>query len=98
MPNRLIRFETHAGVPVKTGETRLIPFTKALVIQIPGLPGGLVWNRPVSVLEISPDGQERLLPIEDKTRQVQISLFAATLLSIAALSTIFAIINKQKEK
>lgn len=98
MPNRMIRFETHAGAPVKSGDTRLIPFTKALVIQFPGLPGGLVWNRPVSVLAISPDGEEHLLPIEDKTRQIQISLFASAIMSIAILSTILTIINKWKEK
>lgn len=98
MPTRLIRFETHAGAPVKSGETRLIPFTKALIIQFPGFPGGLVWNRPVSVLAISPNGEEQLLPIEDKTRQLQISLFASAVASIAILSAILAIINKKKEK
>jgi hypothetical protein len=31
--------------------------------------GGLIWNRPASVLTVDADGRERLLPVQDITRQ-----------------------------
>jgi len=66
----LLNIETHSAQPVTWQGVRLVPFAQSLRIQIPGLGGGLVWNRPVSVLAVYPDGREEVLPVRDPTRQV----------------------------
>lgn len=76
-----MHFETQSGNPVTVKGTTLTPFSQALRIQIPGLNGGLVWNRPVSVLAVSPDGQEQVIPIPDITRMIQLGLLGVSLLA-----------------
>lgn len=79
MTDRWIHIETRAGEPVQTGETRLIPLARSMRLQIPGLSGGLVWNRPVSVVASTASGQQ-VLPVPDVTRRSQLVLLGAGLL------------------
>ncbi len=76
--------ETRAGSPIRVGQTRLIPFTQTIRVQLPGmpgrLPGGMVWRRPTAILAQSPDGRETVVPIRDITRQAQLTLFGLGLL------------------
>ncbi len=72
-----IRYETRMGEPYDTPGGRITPFSKALVIQLPGVQGGLVWNRPVSVLVTRKDGQEQVIPVVDVTRIILTSLTGA---------------------
>lgn len=39
-------------------------------LRIPGGRGGIIWNRPASVLVIAADGTEQVVRIPDRTRQV----------------------------
>ena len=78
MPD-FIKFETHAGNAVQVGTYQITPFVQTLRIEIPGMLGGLIWNRPVSVLARSASGQEQVLPVQDITRQVQLALLFASL-------------------
>ncbi len=80
MPDRLIEYETRTGDPIQAGNTTLIPFGKVLVIRLPGLPGGLIWNRPISVLATTPDGQEQVIRIVDQTRLAQLSILGASII------------------
>lgn len=80
MPNRFFEYETRTGDPILAGDTTLLPFGKVLRIQLPGLPGGLIWNRPISVLATTPDGQEQVIRIVDVTRLAQLAVFGAALL------------------
>ena len=66
----LIRFETHAGETIQLGNARLIPFSQSLHIQIPGLWGGAIWERSVSILVMREDGSEEIIPVQDITRYV----------------------------
>jgi hypothetical protein len=72
--------ENYSGQPVSYRGTTIIPFSRVLRIQIPGISGGLIWNRPVSVLTVDADGQERLFPVRDITRQVVWGLLGLTFL------------------
>jgi hypothetical protein len=47
-------------------------------VTIPGMNGGLIWNRPVSILVQTKDGEEQVLSIPDVTRQTIWMLFGAT--------------------
>jgi hypothetical protein len=75
-----ITLETNAGEPVKVGDKTLTPLAQALRIKLPGFQGGLVWNRPASVVVQSADGQEQVLPVRDITRQAVWLILGAGLL------------------
>jgi hypothetical protein len=81
----LIEIETHAGEPIQAGLLKVTPFSKALILRLPGFPGGLIWNRPASLLVQTADGQEQVLPVADVTRRAQWLLLGAGLLGAALI-------------
>jgi hypothetical protein len=74
MPDKFIQVENRAGRIIEAGHHQIMPVSQAVRLQIPGLPGGLIWNRPISVVVTTPDGQEQILPIRDVTRIAQLTL------------------------
>ncbi len=72
-----LRMETRAGKTTQAGGRSLTPFSQALILSFPGMLGGLVWNRPVSVLVREPDGSEIVIPVVDRTRQIELALLGA---------------------
>ena len=95
MPERLLNFEQKAGDPMIIGDIRIIPFAQTLQLQFPRWrSGGLIWNRPASVLVVTRDGQEQVLPIHDVTRRMQLSLFGAGILGVLLIGILFRILNK----
>ncbi len=64
----------HVGQSLKLGESEVTPYSRATIVQLPGL--SLVWNRPAGVLVKRSDGSEADLPIRDVTRIAQIALLA----------------------
>ena len=77
--NDFISMETHSGDPIEMGEHLVIPFAQTLRIRFPGLNGGVIWNRPASVLARNSDGTEEVIPVPDVTRQIQWALLFASL-------------------
>ena len=73
-----IQTETKAGEAITIGETKIVPFSKSVRVQIPGRQGGLIWNRPASLLVVSSDGEEQIIPIVDVTRQALWALLGAS--------------------
>jgi hypothetical protein len=73
----LLQIENKAGTPVLAGRTRIIPFAQSVRLDFPGFPGGVVWNRPFSILVVSANGEEQVIRIVDVTRRIQIALLAA---------------------
>lgn len=80
-----ITTETQVGEPVSIGDTTIVPMAKSLRFQIPKLQGGLIWNRPVSLLVREPDGNEEVLHIRDVTRRVQFGLILGSLAGLLAV-------------
>ena len=74
MLDRFIHVENRAGSIIQAGDNQIMPISQAIRLQIPGLSGGLIWNRPVSVVVTAPDGQEQVLPIRDVTRIAQLAI------------------------
>jgi hypothetical protein len=89
----IVHNETHAGQPIKHGDIKIIPMARSLTIQIPGLPGGLIWNRPISVITQMPDGQEQVIPVQDITRQVQMGILGI-MTGIYFIFCIIHLVNK----
>lgn len=94
--NKLFSYETMIGDPVFVGSTRIIPFAQALRIRLPFINGGLVWNRPASVLVTRPDGEEQVLRVPDITRRVQLALLGG-IIGLLISGIISARIRKEKE-
>lgn len=98
MPKSWFTYEQKAGDPVQIGSRKLVPFARALHLRNPHwLPGGLIWNRPVSVLVVEADGSERILPVLDITRQIQFSLLGAGMAGALLIWSIFRIYEQKKE-
>ena len=76
----LIEIETRAGQPYQAGSLKITPFSRALIVRPHGMPGGLIWNWPSSLLVQTADGQEQTLPVVDVTRRAQWLLLGAGLL------------------
>ncbi len=96
MTARPITLEIQAGKAMRAGKVKLIPFSKVLKLQIPGLPGGLVWNRPASVVAVSADGQEEVIPIPDVTRSLQLSILAGGFLGGLMIWFLMRILKQMK--
>ena len=74
MPGQWIEYQSQAGQAIPYGEQELVPITRWLRLKLPGLPGGLIWNRPAAVVVREPDGSQRVLPVRDLTRLIQVAL------------------------
>ena len=74
-----ITIETRPGETIQAGENKVTPFSQAIKLVLPRPMGGLVWNRPVSVLVQGLDGSEEVLPVKDITRIAQLALLGVGL-------------------
>lgn len=74
------------GKPQMVDGWTLVPLSQALVIQLPGLQGGLVWNRPLGVWVSRDGGQEHFLPIRDPTRTVILAMLAGAISFLLVMS------------
>jgi hypothetical protein len=86
-----ITIETLSGISIQTGTNKITPFSQAVKLMLPGSRGGLIWNRPVSVLVQGFDGSENVLPVVDVTRIAQIALLGIGL----AFGFLFWLINRR---
>jgi hypothetical protein len=100
----ILSYETQAGQPIRHGNVTLVPFARTLRFRLPWhFPGvnwgfGLAWSRPVSVLAVTDDGQEQVIPVRDVTRQVQLGLVGACLGMAILIGVIEVLRFKKTEK
>ena len=80
--SQLIQIETRWGKPIESNGRKIIVQSRALQINLPILNGGIVWNRPVSVLVLAEQGSDQLVPVRDVTRIVQVLLFVNALVVV----------------
>jgi hypothetical protein len=74
------------GEPIQAGEWTIVPIARAFIIQIPGLRGGLVFNRPSALRVSRADEPARVIPVVDVTR--------LTILGIGMLAFLAAILAR----
>lgn len=103
MLSRWVEVETHAGPPVAAGEYQIIPLAQSwrLKLPLPMIGGGVVWNRPVSVVVQTPDGGERVLGVRDTTRQAQAALLgvsAAVVMLAWVVARLIAVMRKSEKE
>jgi hypothetical protein len=80
MRDNFLHVENMAGRSIQAGANRIVPVSQSVRLQVPGFQGGVIWNRPVSIVVTTPDGQEQVLPIRDITRIAQLTVFGAAIL------------------
>jgi hypothetical protein len=79
MGKNFIIQQTSAGEPLEINNLTLYPVARSYRISIPAIRGGFIWNRPLAVIVEGRDGDRQVLPIIDRTRQLQIAIFTAGL-------------------
>ena len=72
---QFIQIETRWGKPIQANGRKIIVQSRALQINLPFLSGGIVWNRPVSLLVLAEQGPDQFIPVRDVTRIVEVLLF-----------------------
>lgn len=77
MWKQFIQIEDRIGEPISANGAVITPVARVLHVAIPGLHGGLIWNRPVAVHVRTAAGEELTVPVRDVTRQVQWGLLAS---------------------
>lgn len=73
MSEKWFEWQMKQGEPVVAGDKTITPQSQGLVIRLPI--GGLVWNRPVSVL-VEQNGRTEEIPVVDVTRTAVLTLAA----------------------
>ena len=79
MPISPLRIETRNGRPLRVKGAQVHVRSQVVQLRLPDAHGGLIWNRPVSVVVRRPDGQEQILPILDVTRSAVLALLVLSL-------------------
>ena len=84
MQTSLFRIGTLSGPPIDVPYGQVYVRSQFVQLRFPALrvQGGLIWNRPVTVVVRHLNGQERTIPIVDATR---ITLVALTGLGLATV-------------
>ena len=71
-----VSWETQSGMPIQVDNRTITPQSQTLTVQTPF--GGMVWNRPSSVV-VEENGRIEHHPIIDVTRMALITFFVTTL-------------------
>ena len=81
MPNSYLGIETRASTPVQVNDARIYLRAQAVQLRFPFVHGGLIWNRPASVVVRRDGGQEQVLLVPDVTRNALIGLLVLNLVT-----------------
>jgi LPXTG-motif cell wall-anchored protein len=74
MHSSLVRIETLTGHPLTIQDAQLYVRSQLVQLRFPTVNGGLIWNRPVAIVVRTLNGQEKIIPISDRTRTVMFTL------------------------
>ena len=81
MAEKFLIQQTSAGEPVTAGDMKIYPVARSYRLNFPPGHGGIVWNRPRSVIVEDAMGRRQIIPIRDYTRRMQIVILAAGLVT-----------------
>ncbi|MGQ9501609.1 MAG: hypothetical protein ACUVSF_04995 [Anaerolineae bacterium] len=84
MAQPFIHIRTNVGKAIHINGNTIVPIARSVHIQLPLLPGGLIWNRPTAILVRQSDGTEYTLPVHDVTRRLQVLVMI-----VGVLGTLF---------
>ena len=81
MTNRLYVQQTSTGDPIEVNNLTVYPVARSYQLRIPGMHGGIMWNRPLAVIVEEAGGKREVLPVHDCTRQLQIAILGAGIIT-----------------
>jgi hypothetical protein len=81
MRNPLFSIQTMTARSVKVGDTQVYVRSQVLQVRLPFGNGGVIWNRPLSVMMRRQNGQEQILSVPDVTRTAVLTLLVLSLVS-----------------
>ena len=81
-PISLLRIETQTSPAIRVRDSQLYLRSQVVRLRLPVPNGGLIWNRPVSVVVRTPGGQEQILFVPDVTRTAIIGLLVLNLVGV----------------
>jgi hypothetical protein len=94
MARRILVQQTSAGEPVSVGDLKVYPVSRSYRINFPSAHGGIVWNRPRSVIVEDSMGRRQIIPIHDYTRRLQIGILSAGFIMMLVTWLFFRNSNK----
>lgn len=74
-----IEREIQTGETRQVGDYQITPQNQVVRVLLPGIHGGIIWNRPKAIRVRTMDGEETSLPVRDVTRIVIWSMLAGGL-------------------
>jgi hypothetical protein len=74
MQTSILRIETRTSPPIIIPDAQLYVRSRLVQLRFPSVNGGLIWNRPVSIVVRPLHGQEKVIPVLDITRIVVFTL------------------------
>ena len=80
MPDPLVEIRTQSGQPVTVNGATITPHSQAVILRLPRMIWGFIWNRPTAVAVQTGSEPEKIIPIWDVTRLVQFGLLGLGLL------------------
>ncbi len=87
-----IERDIRSGESQRVGDYEIIPQTNVFLVKLRGHHGGFIWNRPRAVIVRTIDGEERILPVQDVTRNILWGMLAGGLLG----AMLIGMINRNK--
>lgn len=76
MARKILVQQTSAGEPVIVGDAKIYPVARSYKLDFPSGHGGIVWNRPRSVIVEDAMGRRQIIPIRDYTRRLQTGILS----------------------
>jgi hypothetical protein len=81
--------DIRTGEPQHIGEYDITPQSNVFIVKMRGRHGGFIWNRPRSVIVRTIDGEERILPVQDVTRNILWGMLAGGLIGAMLIGMMY---------
>jgi hypothetical protein len=89
MGNKYFVQQTSAGDPIAVDDYMVYPVARSYRLNMPGVHGGIIWNRPHVVIVEDSGGDRQVIPVVDPTRRLQISILGAAVVGTLLTWLIF---------
>jgi hypothetical protein len=83
--SQFLESDIEVGDAVAVGEGFVVPLVRTTRVRIPYLPLSGVWQKPIGVVVVDEEGDQRFIPIHDEVRRTQLNILTWSTLGILVL-------------